>query len=61
DIPRERLEQYKVLVELFAENQSKDQFILQLKMLFKILSHLSNGEPSNHFEIDFKEKRIKNI
>jgi len=50
-----------VLVELFAENQSKDQFILQLKMLFKILSHLSNGEPSNHFEIDFKEKRIKNI
>lgn len=61
DIPKERLEQYKVLEELFAENQSKDQFILQLKMLFKILSHLSNGEPSNHFEIDFKEKRIKNI
>ncbi|WP_312351753.1 metallophosphoesterase [Empedobacter sp.] len=61
DIPKERLEQYKVLEELFADNQSQDEFVLQLKMLFKILSHLSNGEPSNHFEIDFKKKRIKNI
>lgn len=59
DIPKERLKQYKVLEELFAVNQSQDEFVLQLKALFKILSHLSNGEPSNHFEIDFKERSIQ--
>ncbi len=61
DIPKERLEQYKTLEELFAENNSQDLFIQQLKSLFKILSHLSNGEPSDHFKIDFKEKSIQNI
>lgn len=61
DIPRKRLEQYKILEELFAENKSQDSFVLQLKSLFKILSYLSNGEPSNHFEIDFKERRIQKL
>jgi len=60
-IPKERLEQYKVLEYYFEENNSQDLFIQQLKSLFKILSYLSNGEPANHFKIDFKEKSIQNI
>lgn len=61
DISKERLEQYKVLEHYFEENNSQDLFIQQLKSLFKILSYLSNGEPANHFRIDFKEKSIQNI
>ncbi|WP_312389831.1 metallophosphoesterase [Chryseobacterium sp.] len=61
DIPAERLEQYQVLEKLFIENQSHDPFMVQLKSLFKILSLLSNGDPTDHFEIDLKEKTVKRL
>lgn len=61
DIPKERLEQYKVLEHYFEENNSQDLFMQQLKSLFKILSYLSNGEPANHFKINFKEKIIQRL
>lgn len=61
DIPKERLQQYLTLENLFHENQSQDPFILKLRSVFKILSLLSNGDPANHFEIDLKNKEIKRL
>ncbi|WP_313386059.1 metallophosphoesterase [Chishuiella sp.] len=61
DIPKNRLDNYKILEELFVQNTSSDLFITQLKSLFKILSFLSNGEPSDHFEIDLKSKSIRRL
>jgi len=61
DIPAERLEQYQLLERLFQESQSQELFVVQLKSLFKILSLLSNGDPSDHFEIDLKERTLKRL
>lgn len=61
DIPGERLKQYQILENLYKENESKDPFTQQLKSVFKILSLLSNGDPSDHFEIDLKRKEIKRL
>lgn len=61
DIPKDRLEQYKVLEDLLAKNESQDLFINQLKSLFKILSYLSNGEPSDHFQVDYNTNKIYDL
>lgn len=61
DIPKERLQQYQTLEKLFETNQSQDPFIIQLKSVFKILSLLSNGDPADHFEIDFKKQEIRKL
>lgn len=61
DIPKERLRQYHILEELFQKSKSQDPFVLQLKSVFKILSLLSNGDPTDHFEIDLKKKEIKRL
>lgn len=61
DIPRERLQQYQILEKLFETNQSQDPFIQKLRSVFKILSLLSNGDPADHFEIDFKKGEIKKL
>ncbi|WPO91193.1 metallophosphoesterase family protein [Chryseobacterium sp. HR92] len=59
DIPKERLEQYQILVKLYQENDPKENlFIKQLQSVFKILSLLSHGDPADHFEIDLKRKEI---
>lgn len=61
DIPKERLRQYHILEELFQKSKSQDPFVLQLKSVFKILSLLSNGDPTDHFEIDLKKQEIKRL
>lgn len=61
DIPEARLQQYKILEKLFESNQSQDPFIIQLKSLFKILSLLSNSDPSDHFEIDLQKQTLNRI
>jgi predicted MPP superfamily phosphohydrolase len=61
DIPKERLQQYEMLEKIYQENQSQDQFIVQLKSVFKILSLLSNGDPADHFEIDLKRQSIRRL
>jgi hypothetical protein len=61
DIPEERLQQYEMLEKIYQENQSQDQFIVQLKSVFKILSLLSNGDPADHFEIDLKTQSIRRL
>lgn len=58
---KKRLDNYKILQKLFVQNTSSDLFTTQLKSLFKILSFLSNGEPSDHFEIDLKSKSIHRL
>lgn len=61
DIPEVRLKQYQQLAQNFEFNKSQDSFITQLKLVFKILSLLSNGEPSDHFEIDLKNQTLNRI
>ncbi|GAA5092151.1 metallophosphoesterase [Chryseobacterium ginsengisoli] len=61
DVPKEKLQQYYILEKLLQENQSQDPFIVKLKSIFKILSLLSSGDPSNHFEIDLKKQEIKRL
>lgn len=61
DIPKERLQQYEILENIFQENQSQDPFIIKLKSVFKILSLLSNGDPADHFEIDLKKEEINRM
>ncbi|NIF07791.1 metallophosphoesterase [Chryseobacterium sp. Tr-659] len=62
DIPEERLEQYQILEKLYKENNSKDDpFVQQFKSLFKILSLISHGDPTDHFEIDLKRKEIRKL
>ncbi|RQO39586.1 metallophosphatase [Chryseobacterium sp. KBW03] len=61
DIPKERLEQYQLLEQLYQENQSQDPLIIRLKSVFKILSLLSNGDPADHFEIDLKNQKIRRL
>lgn len=61
DIPKTRLKQYQQLEQNFELNKSQDPLITQLKSLFKILSLLSNGDPSNHFEIDLKNQTLNRI
>ncbi|WP_300687830.1 metallophosphoesterase [Chryseobacterium sp.] len=61
DIPAKRWQQYQILIRLFEQNESKDPFIIQLKSVFRILSLLSSGDPSDHFEIDFKKQEIKRL
>ncbi|MCW1964358.1 metallophosphoesterase family protein [Chryseobacterium viscerum] len=59
DIPKERLEQYQILVKLYQENDPKENlFIKQVQSVFKILSLLSHGDSADHFEIDLKRKEI---
>lgn len=61
DIPKERLEQYQILEQLYQEIQSQDPLVIQLKSVFKILSLLSNGDPADHFEIDLKNQKIRRL
>lgn len=61
DIPEARLQQYKTLEQLFDSIQSQDPFFLQLKSVFKILSRLSNSDPSDHFEIDLQKQTLNRI
>lgn len=61
DIPEVRLQQYQTLEKLFESNHSQDPFIIQLKSVFKMLSLLSNGDPSDHFEIDLKNQTLNRI
>jgi len=61
DIPKERLQQYQTLEQLFENSTSQDSFIIQLKSVFKILSLLSTADPADHFEIDLKTQSIKRL
>ncbi|MGH1518423.1 metallophosphoesterase family protein [Chryseobacterium sp. JK1] len=61
DIPKERLEQYQLLEKEFEKNTIQDPFIIQWKSLFRILSLLSSGDPSDHFEINLQSKSIKRL
>lgn len=58
DIPFERLQQYKILEELFSAYQGQNILILNLKKVFKILSRLSTGDPADHFEINLKNNSV---
>lgn len=58
DIPDERLQQYKILEELFSAYQGQNLLVLNLKKVFKIMSLLSNGDPADHFEINLKKNSV---
>ncbi|MDF2933154.1 MAG: metallophosphoesterase [Chryseobacterium sp.] len=58
DIPKDRLSQFKILNDNFKNLNTKDEFLLQLKLFFKILNKLSSGDPADHFRIDFKKDEI---
>ncbi|MBO6201036.1 MAG: metallophosphoesterase [Chryseobacterium sp.] len=61
DIPKARLQQYQTLKKFFESNHSQNPFIIQLKSVFSILSSLSNSDPSDHFEIDLKNKTLNRL
>ncbi len=58
DVPFERIQQYKILEELFSAYRGQNHFILYLKKVFKVLSFLSAGEPADHFEINLKKNSV---
>jgi predicted MPP superfamily phosphohydrolase len=58
DIPKDRLSQFKILNDNFKNLNTKDEFLLQLKLFFKILNKLSSGDPAHHFRVDFKKGEI---
>ena len=58
DIPESRLLQFKILHENFEKLNTEDEFLNQLKTFFRVLSKLSSGDPTDHFEIDFKKGMI---
>ncbi|MPS71831.1 MAG: metallophosphoesterase [Chryseobacterium sp.] len=61
DISKMRLQQYQILEKLFEVNKSQDSFIIQLRSVFRILTLLSNGDPSDHFEIDLGKQTLNRI
>ena len=61
DIPKVRLQQYQTLEKFFESNDSQNPSIIQLKSVFSILSSLSNSDPSDHFEIDLKNKTLNRL
>lgn len=58
DIPKKRLEQYKILEQNFDNLKTEDKFLNQLKTFFKILEKLSSGDASDHFKIDFQKGEV---
>ncbi|ASK31133.1 metallophosphatase [Chryseobacterium sp. T16E-39] len=61
DISKERLKEYQILIKSFEQSKSQDPFVLQIKSVFRILSLLSTGDPSDHFEINLKKQAIKRL
>ncbi len=61
DIPRRRLRQYETLSREFEQLDSGDTLTLQLKDLFRILSKISNGDPSDHFEVDLNKGMVRKL
>ncbi|MPT32573.1 MAG: metallophosphoesterase [Chryseobacterium sp.] len=61
DIPKMRSQQYQILEKLFEVNKSQNPFIIQLRSVFKILNLLSNGDPTDHFEIDLEKQTLNRI
>ncbi|WP_223559128.1 metallophosphoesterase family protein [Chryseobacterium lathyri] len=58
DIPEKRLLQFKFLHENFEKLNTKDEFLNQLKLFFRVLVKLSSGDPADHFKIDFEKGEI---
>ncbi|WP_082504611.1 MULTISPECIES: metallophosphoesterase family protein [unclassified Chryseobacterium] len=58
DIPKKRLEQYRILEQNFDNLKTEDKFLNQLKTFFKILEKLSSGDASDHFKIDFQKGEV---
>lgn len=61
DIPRRRQKQYKALSRQFEQLDTDDELTLRLKDFFRILSKISNGEPSDHFEVDLRKGTLKKL
>ena len=61
DIPKQRLKQYAVLCREFEQLETGDAFALQLKGLFRILSKISDGDPSDHFEVDLQKGEVRKL
>jgi len=61
DIPLQRLKQYEALSREFEQLDTGDAFALQLKYLFRILSKISDGDPSDHFEVDLQKGAVTRL
>lgn len=58
DIPRYRLQQYKILEEIFSTYKGQDPLIINFIKVFTILSLISDGDPAGHFEINLKKNTV---
>lgn len=61
DIPRKRLKQYEALCRQFEHLDTEDEFRIRLKTLFRILNKISNGDPSDHFEVDLNKEKVRRL
>lgn len=61
DIPQRRLKQYEALSREFERLDTGNAFSLQLKDLFRILSKISTGDPSDHFEVDLEKSVVRRL
>lgn len=58
DMSRERLQQYKILEEIFSIYKGQNPLLINFKKIFKIMSLLSSGDPADHFEINLKNNAV---
>jgi len=64
DISKERIEQYEFLADKYAENHSVNYVDITTKNLglfFTILHKFLNGDPANHFSVDLKTGKVKDL
>jgi hypothetical protein len=62
DIGLERMKQYRVLTQLFLENEDVNKPLRnQIQLFLKIFDRFSKGAPANHFSIDLKSGEIHDL
>lgn len=59
DIPKQRLEQYECIFQIYKNLNTQDAFLLQLKEFFDLFEKLMKGDaPSDHFQIDLRRQTV---
>jgi len=64
DISKERIKQYEFLADRFTKNHSvstDDITAKNLGLFFTILHKFLNGDPANHFSVDLKTGKVKDL
>jgi len=62
DIGTERINQYKIISNyILNKDESSDLILKDLKLFFSILDKFLNGAPADHFSVNLKTGKVKDI